>query len=129
MSAQTTLKLDWNGKHYSLDLESIDADEFDIIEDATGCTLTDLMGEGNIGRVRVLRSLRWLFFRRAGENIDIEENFEVVPFLQALEASNQDKAPKGNRAQRRAAERGPKAEKTSPGSDASPSGPSETSEA
>lgn len=79
--------LEWDGKHYELDVESITAREFKSIRAHTGLkagqflrslsSLDDLDAD-------IAVALLWLFRTRAGEAAEFDDDVSVLRFLAAL---------------------------------------------
>lgn len=91
------VRLEWEGKNYSLDIQSVTAREYRIIKQHTGLNQGAFMGalSGNLAALDgdALIALMWLARKRAGENNDIAD-FDDLPVLAIAEGLKLPEEPK-----------------------------------
>jgi hypothetical protein len=92
--------LDWEGKHYELEVDSITAREFKSIKSHTGMKAGQFINSlSNMADLDadVAVALLWLFKTRAGESPSFEDDIAVFKLLGAIGSPDvpaDDEAPK-----------------------------------
>lgn len=80
------MKVNWNDKEFTLDLDDIDVQQAKVIKIHCKLTLLGIQEGLSQGDPDALRAVYWLMHAQSGTPLDIDRaNFKIVPFLQAVQ--------------------------------------------
>ena len=87
------MKVSWNEKMFTLDLDDIDVQQAKVIKVHCQLTLLGIQEGLTVGDPDALRAVYWLMHAQSGTPLDIDRcNFKIVPFLTAVQKAAETEA-------------------------------------